>query len=171
MSTYFNAHPVTPAMGLRESINAMLAHVAYNRHDFGYLPRAIYQANHEGILDDYAPIVVDNSGVLVLAPVVADSELLADLTDTLERLCNDYPAYNDTRVHQIEEARLIEACEEALTHPLRPVTDVEPWQLARALFEIGAYIEQSEYGADFSESDYDTALTYAREAAARTPGL
>lgn len=162
MSTYFNTYPVNPNMGLREAINAMLDLVAYNRHDFGYLPGAIHQANHETLLEDYGDIVEDDYGVLVLKTRVQDSALLWYLVDTLTGLCNDYPAYDDERVTEIELERLIKMLEDA-----RDEDHPEAEDIARALFEIGAYIEQSEYGANVSEDDYNDAIAYARREEAK----
>lgn len=86
-----------------------------------------------------------------------DSAALADLADTLAELCNDYPAYDDERVHEIEHERLLDMLDETREddHP-------EAEDLARALYEIGAYVEHSEYGANISEDDYEAAITYAR---------
>lgn len=157
MSTHFNTYPETPGMGLRESINAMLHHVADNSHPFGYLPSAVHQANFERLLEDYSPTIqVSDSDSLELTARVEDSELLADLVDTLVGLCNDYPAY-DERVSEIEYARLIELLEE-----VREEDHPNAENIARALFENGVYIEQSEYGANVSEADYENAIKYAR---------
>lgn len=162
MNTYFNTYPETPNMGLRESINAMLDLVAYNRHDFGYLPGAIHQANYESLLNDYDTVVEDDRGVLVLKTRVEDSALLSYLTDTLVGLCNDYPAYDDERVSEIEHERLLETLEDARDEDHPSAEDI-----AYALFEIGAYVEQSEYGAWVSDDDYDAAIEYARREEAR----
>lgn len=156
--SHFIAYPVTPAMGLRQSIDAMLEHVAYARHDFGYLPDAVRQANHDGLVEDYGTILVDDGGVLILAPVIHDSQALASLVDALVGLCNDYPAYDDERVSQIEQSRLIDTCEESREDDMPDAEDI-----ARAIWEIGAYVEQSEYGAWVSEEDFANAVAYARE--------
>ena len=154
--SYFNVHPVTPDMGLRESINAMLEHVAYSRHDFGYLPSAIHQANYETLLEDYGAIVEDDFGILVLKSRVEDSALLAELTDSLVSLCNGYPSYDDERVLEIEQERLISMLEE-----VREEEHPSAVEIACALFEIGAYVEHSIYGADVSDDDYNAAVIYA----------
>lgn len=157
MSTYYGTYPEIPTMGLRGSLNAMLEHVAYNRHDFGYLPSAVHQANNEGLLEDFGTILEDDRGVPVLAPHIEDSAALADLADTLATLCNDYPAYDDERVSEIEHERLLDMVEE-----VREEDHPEAEDIARALYEIGAYVEQSEYGANVSEEDFEAAIAYAR---------
>lgn len=157
---YFNAYPVTPDMGLRESINAMLYHVADNSYPFGYLPSAIHQANYLALLEDYADIIEPDSAredYLVLKTRVEDSELLEDLVETLIGLCNDYPAYDVERVSEIEQERLIDMLEETREEDHPSAMDI-----AYALFEMGAYIEQSEYGANVSEDDYKRAVEYVR---------
>lgn len=170
MSTYFSAYCVTPDMGLRQAINAMLSYVAYAGHDFGYLPSALHQANHERLGDDFAPILVNNGSTLSLAPIVSDSELLASLVDALNGLCTDYPAYDDERVSEIEATRLVEATTEALADMVsdgREAPNATPEAIAYALRELGACIEQSEYGASFSQDDFDAALALAEAEAAR----
>lgn len=158
MTTYFNTYPVAPNMGLRESINAMLHHVADNSHPFGYLPGAIHQANYETLLEDYAPIVqTSEADSLELVARVEDSALLADLVDTLIGLCNDYPAYDEERVWEIEHERLIDMLEEA-----REEDHPSAVEIAYALLEIGACIEQSEYGACVSDDDYNSAVAYVQ---------
>lgn len=156
--SYFNVHPVTPNMGLRESINAMLEHVAYSRHDFGYPPSAIHQANYETLLEDFGSILEDDFGVLVLKSQIKDSALLAELTDTLVSLCNDYPSYDDERVLEIEHERLVSMLEE-----VREEEHPSAVEIACALFEIGACVEYSEYGANVSEDDYNAAVAYVRD--------
>lgn len=170
MSTYFAAYCVTPDMGLRQAINAMLNYVAYAGHDFGYLPSALHQANHEALADDFAPILANDGSMLSLAPIVSDSGLLASLVEALESLCTDYPAYDDGRVSEIEHKRLIEATTEALADMVNDghaTPNASPEAIAYALHELGAYIEQSEYGASFSADDFDAALALAEAEAAR----
>ena len=155
---YFNTYPVTANMGLRESIDAMLSHVAYNGRDFGYLPSAVHEANYEGLTEDYATILDTSGDSPTLAPRITDSALLDDLVYVLVGLCNDYPAYDDERVTNIEDARLLDMLNE-----VHKEGEPEPEHVMRALFEIGAYIEHSEYGVNVSESDYENAVSYARE--------
>ena len=155
---YFNTYPEIPGMGLRESINSMLSHVAYNGRDFGCLPSAVHEANYEGLTEDYATILDTSGDSPTLAPRITDSALLDDLVYVLVGLCNDYPAYDDERVAEIEESRLLDMLNEVHNDG-----EPEPEHVMRALFEIGAYVEQSEYGANVSESDYENALSYARE--------
>lgn len=158
MNSYFNTYPENPRMGLRESINAMLHHVADNSRPFGYLPSALHQSNFERLLEDFAPLVqVSNDDSLELSPRVEDSALLAYLVDTLISLCNDYPAYDDEHLMKIELTRLIETLEE-----VREENHPSSEDIARALFEIGAYVEQSEYGANVSEADYVNAIEYVQ---------
>lgn len=154
--SYFNVHPVTSDMGLRESVDAMLEHVAYNRHDFGYPPSAIHQANYETLLEDYGAILEDDFGVLVLKSQIKDSALLADLADTLVSLCNDYPSYDDERVCEIEHERLVSMLEEVRGEEHPRAEDI-----AWALFEIGACVEHSEYGVNVSDDDYNAAVIHA----------
>lgn len=171
MSVYFNAYPVTPDMGLRESINALLNHVAYAGRDFGYLPDAVNAANHECLMNHYSDIISDNDGVLTLIPLIADSALLDDMVNALIGAANDYPALDDEIVARIEYERILEAADEALRDaaqdfelgriPSAPDKRVTPEALAYALYETSADIEQSEYGAAWDDSDMATALTYA----------
>lgn len=154
--SYFITHPVTPSMGLRESVNAMLSHAAYARHDFGYLPDAVTKSNHEGLLSDYAAILVDDYGVPILAPRITDSAALADLAEVLVGLCNDYPAYNDERSSEIEHERLIDMIED-----YDSLEGVSPHEVAFQLHEAGVHVEQSEYGAYVSESDMAEAVAAA----------
>lgn len=154
---YFITYPVTPNMGLRESIDAMLNYVAYARHDFGYLPTALHQANNEGLSEFYGSIL--NTGdILTLAPVITDSALLADLVDTLVELCNGYPSFDDERVSEIETERLIDSLNEA-----ELPDGIYAEEVAYALFELGAYIEHSEYGASFSEEDLNAAIEHVKK--------
>lgn len=171
MSVYFAAYCVTPDMGLRQAIDTMLSRVAYAGHDFGYLPSALHQANHERLGEDFAPILVDNGSTLALAPIVSDSDLLASLAAALDSLYStDYPAYDDERVLAIEHERLIEAAAEALADMVsdgHEAPNASPEAIAYALHEIGACIEQSEYGANFSQGDFDAALALAEAKTAR----
>lgn len=160
--SYFNTYPVTSDMGLRESINAMLEHVAYNRRDFGYLPGTVHMANHVDLLNDYSDIVHDNEGVLVLNKHISDSSLLADLADTLETLCNDYPVYDDETLLAIEHELLLDMINETREDTEPPAEDI-----AYALHELGACIEYSEYGANVSKDDYSDAIELARETIAK----
>lgn len=155
---YFNSYPVTPNMGLRESINAMLEHVAYNKRDFGYLPSTVHMANHSDLLHDYGDIVRDYNGVLVLVDHVNDSAFLAYLVDTLETLCNDYPVYNDETLHAIEYGLLLD-----MINDTREDTDPPADDIAWAITELGLYVEYSEYGANVSKDDYSDAIELAHQ--------
>lgn len=163
--THFIAYPVTPEMGLRQSINAMLAHVAYNGRDFGYLPDAVQYSNYRCLLEDYSTILRASGDYLTLSARIDDSALLADLADTLVTLCNDYPAYDDEDVSSIEYERLIEMIDECKNE--HDAEDIESHDIARELWDIGAEIEQSEYGADVPEDDFRLAIAnlLARSAA------
>lgn len=164
MPTYFNTYPETPDMGLRESINAMLAHVADNSRPFGYLPSAIHQANYESLLEYFPNTVTPDThnDYLTLVPRVENNDELRRLVEVLEGLCNDYPVYDDERMTQIELDRLIEMLNET-----RKEDDPSAEDIAWALFEIGAYVEQSEYGANISDDDYEAAIAYVRREEAR----
>lgn len=171
MSVHFNAHPVTPDLGLRESINALLNHVAYARRDFGYLPDTVNAANHECLLDYYSDIISDNDGVLTLRPLITDSALLDDMVNALIGAANDHPSLDDEIVSRIEHERILEAADESLRDavqdfelgriPSAPDERVTPEGLACALYETSAYIEQSVYGAAWGDSDMSAALAYA----------
>ena len=155
----FNTYPVTANMGLRESIDAMLAHVAYNGHPFGYLPSAVHQANFYRLFEDFSEIVEESDDTLRLRPVIRDSGALNLLVENLVTLCNDYPAYDDEKVSQIEYDRLIEVIEER-SFP----NSIDAHDIARELFDLGAVIEQNEYGANVSEYDFELAVESALSA-------
>lgn len=164
MSVHFNAYPVTADMGLRESINAMLSHVAYAGHDFGYLPSALHQANYETLADDFSDVLTGNGSTLTVAPVITDSDSLAYLVETLLGLCNGYPAYNDERVSEIEHERVLDSVREVLTDMQtdgKTLPNATAEEITYALYEISAYIEQSEYGAAFSDADLAAAIAHA----------
>ena len=154
---HFNAYPVTPGMGLRGSINAMLSHVAYNGRDFGYLPSAVHESNFIALQDTWEDLLVADGDYLKLAPVVTDSSALAALVSDLLGLCNDYPVYDDELYLQIEHRRVIDAIDDMRADGTVPCSEC----IARQLYEDGAYIEQSEYGACFAED----AFAYAVESA------
>ena len=109
---YSNAYPVTPKMGLRETFNAMLSHVAYSQ-SMGYDAPSLQAANHRGLLRDFAPVVtevyINHTSTLQLAPRVTESGMLAELWDVLEVMCNDYPAYSDELLYEVEDERETEA--------------------------------------------------------------
>lgn len=156
---HFNAYPVTPDMGLRESINAMLSHVAYNGRDFGYLPSIAHESNFIALQDTWGDLLVSDGDTLTLAPVITDSSFLAVLVDDLLSLCNEYPVYDEQLYSEIEYQRTLEAINDmrAENTTIAPCSDC----IARQLFEDGAYIEQSEYGAFIPESDFDNAVVNA----------
>lgn len=158
--SHFNAHPVTPDMGLRQSINAMLDHVAYNGHDFGYLPSVLHEANFQALARDFSELLDATGDNLKLAPRISDSEVLAYLADTLVTLCNDNPLYDDETYYTIENDRLIEMITEERTEGMPDACEI-----AFALYEIDADIEQSEYGANVSEEDFKAAVEIARNGA------
>lgn len=158
--TYFIAHPVTPDMGLRASIDAMLAHVAYNGRQFGYLPDAVHESNYRRLWEDHRAILSADGDYLALAPRVGDSVLLADLVETLITLCNDYPAYDDADVSAIEYARLIDMIDGCKNE--HDGEDIDSHDIARELFDLGAYIEYSEYGAYVSVEDFMLAIANLR---------
>lgn len=157
---HFNTHPVTPDMGLRQSINAMLDHVAYNGRDFGYLPSVLHEANFQALARDFSELLDATGDTLKLAPRISNSESLAYLAETLVTLCNDYPAYDEDRHHAIEQERLMEMIEEERTDDMPDACEI-----AFALYEIGADIEQSEHGANVSEEDFKAAVEIARNGA------
>lgn len=159
--SYFNAYPVTPGMGLRQSIDAMLEHVAYSGRPFGYLPSVLHAANFQALARDFSELLDATGDTLRLAPRINDSEALAYLADTLVGLCNDYPVYDDDTHHAIEHERLMEVINEVRTDDMP-----EDHAIAAALYDIGAYIEQSEYGANVSEEDFAAAVELARRATA-----
>ena len=158
--SYMTAYPIVNGMGLRGEINALLEHVAYARHDFGYLPSLAHASNYSALLEDYSTLLVDNSGVLELAPVVKDSQELADLVDTLLSLANDYPVYDEEAYHSLEQERLLSEIEE-----LRKPDDPDAEAIAHALYESGAYLEHSEYGVYISQDDWERAIAEARSVA------
>lgn len=157
MSVHFIAYPVVAGMGLRESINAMLSYVAWNQ-SMGYDADPLHRANYQGIARDYAaivePVIDRHTPTLELAPFVSDSALLADLVNTLETLCNDYPAYDDELVSEIERDDLIEylsGCE---------IPDgIAPEDVAYALWEAGANTLDHDGSAYVSEDDFNAAVS------------
>lgn len=155
---HFNTYPVTSDMGLRESIDAMLGHVAYNGRDFGYLPSVLHEANFQALARDFGELLDATGNSLKLAPRISDSEVLAQLVDTLVNMCNDYPLYDEELYSAIEQERLMEMIEEERTEDMP-----EAHEIAYALYEIGADIEQSEYGANVSEEDFHAAVELARQ--------
>lgn len=156
---HFIAYPLTPGMGLRESINAVLAHVAYNGRPFGYLPSIAHESNFIALRDTWGDLLVGevDDEYLTLAPVVSDSSALAVLVDDLLGLCNDYPVYDGEIYHEIEYERTLEELYELLDDSIAPCAHC----IARQLFENGAEIEQSEYGASISEDDFTLAVETA----------
>lgn len=160
--SHFIAHSVTPGMGLRESINAMLSQVAYNGRPFGYLPDAVHQSNFEALLDSYGECVTESNDTLILVPQITDSMFLAVLTDELVKLCNLYPIFDEELYHQIERSRELEAVTECLTD--EGIDDVTPEDVHRELFEASAELEHSEYGVHIYDADFNRAVESARTA-------
>lgn len=154
---HFNAYPVTSGMGLRESINAMLSHVAYNGRDFGYLPSIAHESNFIALQDTWGDLLVSDGDYLTLAPVVTDSSALAVLVDDLLSLCNDYPTYDDEVYHKVELQRTIDEIDDVRDDDTVPCSECIAYQL----YDIGAYIEQSEYGAYINERDFTFAVALA----------
>lgn len=154
---HFNAYPVTPDMGLRESINAMLAHVAYNGRQFGYLPGIVHESNFIALQDTWGDLLVSDGDYLTLAPVITDSSFLAGLTDDLVGLCNDYPVYDEELYHEIEYQRTLDEIEDMRDDDTVPCSECIAYQLS----DIGAYIEQSEYGVYINERDFAFAVAIA----------
>lgn len=154
---YFYAHPITPGLGLREEINVMLSYVAYNGRQFGYLPEIAHESNFIALQDTWEDLLVSDGDYLTLAPVVSDSSALAGLVDDLLGLCNDYPVYDDELYNQIESRRTLEEIDDLRGDDVAPCAHC----IARQLFEAGAYIEQSEYGAYISEDDFTSAVENA----------
>lgn len=156
MSVHFIAYPVVAGMGLRESINAMLSHVAWEQ-SMGYDAPPLHRANYQGIARDYAaivePVIDRHTSTLELSPVVSDSALLADLVDTLEGLCNDYPSYDDELASEIERDDLIEY----LSRCEIPA-GIDPEDIAYALFEAGANTLDTDGSAYVSEDDFSAAV-------------
>ena len=157
MSVHFIAYPVVAGMGLRESINAMLSHVAWDQ-SMGYDAPPMHRANYQGIARDYAAIVEPvydrHTSTLELAPVVSDSALLADLVNTLETLCNDYPVYDDELVSEIERDDLIEylsGCEIP--------AGITPEDIAYALSEACANTLNNDGSAYVSLDDFNAAVS------------
>lgn len=156
MSVHFIAYPVVAGMGLRESINAMLSHVAWDQ-SMGYDAPPVHRANYQGIARDYAaimtPVCEHHTSTLELSPIVSDSALLADLVNTLEVLCNDYPSYDDELVSEIERDDLIEYLSGCETPD-----GIAPEDIAYALFEAGANTLDTDGSAYVSEDDFSAAV-------------
>ena len=157
MSVHFIAYPVVAGMGLRESINAMLSHVAWEQ-SMGYDAPPMHRANYQGIARDFAAVVTPvyerHTSTLELSPFVTDSALIADLVNTLETMCNDYPSYDDELVYEIKRADLIEylsGCE---------IPDgIDPDDVAYALWEAGAETQDTDGSAYVSEDDFNAAVS------------
>jgi hypothetical protein len=157
------AYPVTPDMGTREALNAMLQHVAYESDGMGYRAPTVLASNYRALLRDYAPLVIEHSTehwarVLIIAPHVDRSDILADLLETLITLCNDYPLYDDEDYFKLEDERLIEFIEDE-----RDETDPPAADIARALWECDLQATHESDGSVYiSETDFHAAIAYAR---------
>lgn len=151
---HFIAYPVTPGMGLRESIDAMLSHVAYNGRQFGYLPSALHESNFIALHDTWGDLLVSDGDYLTLAPVITDSSALACFVDELLSLCNDYPIYDEQLYSEIEYRRTLDEIDDMRGDNVTPCSEC----IALQLLEAGAYIEQSEYGAFIAEDDFNSAV-------------
>ena len=162
---YAYAYPITPGMGLRESIDAMLDHVARGQ-EYGYRADLIGASNFRSLLRDFGSILEEsrarNVGRLELAPKVTDSAALTELFDTLVALCNDYAIYDDRDYSEVEEERNLEAMADAEPHN-KPDDYPEPNDVLRAFWELDLYIEhESDGDVFFTTADYDAAVEYAR---------
>ncbi|WP_354573950.1 hypothetical protein [Frigoribacterium sp. UYMn621] len=161
------AYPITPDMGTREALNAMLSHVAYESDGMGYRAPTVLASNYRALLRDYAPLVVEHSTehwarVLIIAPHVDRSDILADLAETLIKLCNDYPLYDEQDYSELEESRLIEFIDDERADE----TDPPAADIARALWECDLQaIHESDGSVYISETDFHAAIAYARATA------
>jgi hypothetical protein len=175
--SHFIAYPVTPDMGFRESINAMLSHVAFDQN-MGYRADTIHAANYLGLLRDFDTLVEAvteyHTDILKLVghvPGTYASEQpsgylpmggtpLAHLVEVLVALCNDYPLYDDQDHSNIEQERLMEAVTEAMRLDDNIPDGMHDYQIAEALFEVGAAEHESDGGVYISETDWDAAVAY-----------
>ena len=159
MSTII-AYPVTPNMGTREALNAMLNHVAYS-DSMGYNSSFVQRANYADILKDYAAIVVPHyqcmTNCLIIAPRVKDSAMLADLAEVLIGLCNDYPAYNDETVSSIMDEELREYVDFVRDNDTPSVDSI-----MNAIYELGDF-DYNDGGVCIfiSETDWERVTEYA----------
>lgn len=159
---YFNTYPVTPKMGLRESIHAMLDYAAFAR-SWGYDAPSVQASNCRSLLADYSALLVEtvegHTDVLRLRPRIDDSALLADLIDALVSLCNDYPVFDDGDLNALENERELAAIDYA-----RADSDPEAETILYAFHELGLYLEHENDGSVyFSETDYAAAVQYAHK--------
>jgi len=160
MSTII-AYPVTPAMGTREALNAMLSHVA--THDsLGYESSFVQRANHSALLADFDGIVVpvweNMATVLKVAPIVSDSANLAYLCEVLIGLCDDYPLYNDEALSNLIDEELREYVDMARDSDSPSVESI-----MNAIYELGDF-DYNDGGVCIfiAEDDWERAVSYAR---------
>lgn len=168
--TYFTAHPVTAGMGLRESINAMLEHVAWSQDGFGYDAPCVNEANYRALLRDYPEFVQDTRNrwhclVLTLVPHIPpthENDGFPAFVELLVALCNDYPLYDDEEHNKVEEERLTAAVRDTLaSKSTTPPTDEEVNAMVRALWEVGNVVHESDGSVYISVDDW-TAATHHR---------
>lgn len=163
MTAYFNTYPVTPDMGLRESIDAMLAHTCHGS-SMGYRADCVSASNYRSILLDYGTagglVQETHKGMtdyLVLSPHISDSEGLADFVRILVYLCNDYPLYNDEDYGRLEDERTLETLED-----MRSDNDPSAAALMRALWDLGLDVSQDGGDAYVSDEFFSAALDYLK---------
>ena len=160
------AYPVTPAMGTREALNAMLDHVAVS-DSMGYESSFIQRANHVALLADFPGIVVpvweNMATVLKVAPKVSDSANLAYLCEVLIGLCNDYPLHNDGALSNLIDEELREYVDMA-----RDSDSPSLESIVKAIYELGDF-DYNDGGVCIfiAEADWERAIDYARA----TPNL
>lgn len=152
---YFNTYPVTPDMGLRESINAMLQHVAFDQDSFGYRAPVVHASNYRSLLRDFStliePVVIQHHSTLALVSKVSGP--LADLVHVLVYVCNAYPLYDESDYSELEQSRLIEYVEQQdFPAPISPLA------IARALSEEGNYENEYDGSVYVSQEHWDAAL-------------
>ena len=155
------AYPVTPAMGTREALNAMLDHVAVS-DSMGYDSSFVQRANHVALLADFPSIVVpvweNMATVLKVAPKVSDSANLAYLCEVLVGLCNDYPLYNEEVHTNLIDQELREYVDMARDSDSPSVESI-----VNAIYELGDfYYNDGGVCIFISETDWERVTDYAR---------
>ena len=160
MSTII-AYPVTPAMGTREALNAMLDHVAVS-DSMGYDSSFVQRANHVALLADFpssvVPVWENMATVLKVAPKVSDSANLASLCEVLIGLCNDYPLYNEEVHTNLIDQELREYVDMARDSDSPSVESI-----VNAIYKLGDF-DYNDGGVCIfiSETDWERVTDYAR---------
>lgn len=180
MSSHFIAHPVTPDMGLRESINAMLSHVAW-ASNFGYRADCVHASNYRSLLRDFGgdseygtPALIEehyehHTHVLRVVPRIPAgfSTHFADLVETLVALCNDYPLYDEQDHSQLEEERALEAIEES-----REESDPPAHAILSALYDMNVHpVHEPDGHVYIRLDDFRDAVALAIQSTTETAGV